>query len=220
MNLFYKIKKQNAIRLWVKTNQNVCIIQLIISSPFFLMYTHNFDLLVLWSVFSSTPSRDILFMPRLCLFFIIIQIFILLWYFQPPKQSEKPLVPFSHLPLQCCKPLIWEDYRIPWGKEQKPTIQLNMISWKTALYVPTSEAMLSQKSLSFSFLAHTWHVSKGRKSKFWTHQKKEIKHLLLITQRKVTPGTPPTELFQNLSRFRRESTFPLLEICIEDPRVD
>ena len=190
------------------------------------MYTHNFvfvilcNLLVLWSVFSSTPSRDILFMPRLCLFFIIIQIFILLWYFQPPKQSEKPLVPFSHLPLQCCKPLIWQDYRIPRGKEQKQTIQLNMISWKTALYVPTSRAMLSQKYLSFSFLVHTWHVSKERKSKFWTHKKKEIKHLLLITQKKVTAVTPPTELFKNLSRFRRESTFPLLEICIEDPRVD
>ena len=38
--------------------------------------------------------------------------------------------------------------------------------------------------------------------------------------KKVTAVTPPTELFQNLSRFRRESTFPLLEICIEDPRVD
>ena len=139
---------------------------------------------MIWSVFSSTPSRDILFMPRLRLFFIIIQIFILLWYFQPPKQSEKPLVPFSHLPLQCCKPLIWEDYRIPRGKKQKQTIQLNMISWKTALYIPTSRAMLSQKYLSFSFLAHTWHVSKGRKSKFWTHQKTEIKHLLLITQNK------------------------------------
>ena len=143
------------------------------------MYTHKFDLLVLWSVFSSTPSRDILFMPRLCLFFIIIQIFILLWYlYQPPKQSEKPLVPFSHLPLQCCKPPIWEDYRIPRGKEQKQTIQLNMISWKIALYVPT---LCYHRNLSFSFLAHTWHVSKGRKSKFWTHQKTEIKHLLLIT---------------------------------------